>query len=128
MIKKNNMKSIKDVQYLISEVTRELEVLRKNITELNKKATKKKAKELTDRISFYRDIILYLESEPREAYLKEQVEKLTYRIGQVDEKIAYLESISKAPIALSNQKKSLKAEFNYDKHKRQLEVILFILN
>lgn len=122
------MKSIKDTQYLISETTREVESLRKSMTEENKKAVKKDIKKKLDRIKFLRDIVLYLESEPRESYLKEQVEKLTYRIGQVDEKIAYLESISKAAQALANQKKSLKAEFNYDKHKRQLEVILFILN
>lgn len=122
------MKTIKDTQYLISETTREVEALRKSMTEENKKSVKKDIKKKLDRISFLRDIVLYLESEPREIYLKEQVEKLTYRIGQVDEKMAYLESISKAAQALSNQKKSLKAEFNYDKHKRQLEVILFILN
>lgn len=122
------MRSIKDVQYLISETTREIESLRKSMTELNKKAVKKDIKNKLDRIKFLRDIVLYLESESREVYLKEQVEKLSYRIAQVDEKMAYLESISKTPIALANQKKSLKAEFNYDKHKRQLEVILFILN
>jgi uncharacterized membrane protein len=122
------MKTIKDTQYLISETAREVEALRKSMTEQNKKAVKKDIKKKLDRVNFLRDIILYLESEPREMYLKEQVEKLTYRIGQVDEKIAYLESISKAAQALANQKKSLKAEFNYDKHKRQLEVILFILN
>lgn len=122
------MKSIKDVQYLISETTREVESLRKGVTDLNKKAVKKDIKNKLDRVKFLRDIVLYLESEPREVYLKEQVEKLTYRIGQVDEKISYLESISKAPIALANQKKSLKEEFNYNKHKRQLEIILFILN
>lgn len=122
------MKSIKDTQYLISETTREIESLRKSMTEQNKKAVKKDIKKKLDRVKFLRDIILYLESEPREVYLKEQVEKLTYRIGQVDEKIAILEATSKAAQALANQKKSLKAEFNYDKHKRQLEVILFILN
>ena len=122
------MKTIKDTQYLISETAREIEALRKSMTEQNKKAVKKDIKKKLDRIKFLRDIVLYLESEPREVYLKEQVEKLTYRIGQVDEKISYLESISKAAQALANQKKSLKAEFNYDKHKRQLEVILFILN
>lgn len=122
------MKTIKDTQYLISETTREVEALRKSMTEQNKKAVKKDIKKKLDRIKFLRDIILYLESEPREVYLKEQVEKLTYRIGQVDEKIAILEATSKAAQALANQKKSLKAEFNYDKHKRQLEVILFILN
>lgn len=122
------MKSIKDTQYLISETTREVESLRKSMTEENKKAVKKDIKKKLDRIKFLRDIVLYLESEPREVYLKEQVEKLTYRIGQVDEKIAILEATSKAAQALANQKKSLKAEFNYEKHKRQLEVILFILN
>lgn len=122
------MKSIKDTQYLISETTREVESLRKSMTEENKKAVKKDIKKKLDRIKFLRDIVLYLESEPIEVYLKEQVEKLTYRIGQVDEKIAILEATSKAAQALANQKKSLKAEFNYEKHKRQLEVILFILN
>lgn len=122
------MKSIKDTQYLISETTREIESLRKSMTEQNKKAVKKDIKKKLDRIKFLRDIVLYLESDPREVYLKEQVEKLTYRIEQVDEKISYLESISKAAQALANQKKSIKAEFNYEKHKRQLEVILFILN
>jgi len=122
------VKSIKDTQYLISETTREIDVLKRNLTEQKKKAIKKDIKQRLDRIKFLRDIILYLESEPREVYLKEQVEKLTYRIAQVDEKFAILEAVSKAPQALANQKKSLKAEFNYDKHKRQLEVILFILN
>lgn len=139
------MKSIKDVQYLISETTREADSLKKSITEANKliisasetvadlnkrkvKSFKKELKAKLDRIGFYRDIILYLESESREVYLKEQVEKLSYRIGQVDEKIAILEATSKAAQALANQKKSLKAEFNYDKHKKQLEVIQFILN
>lgn len=122
------MKTIKDTQYLISETTREIESLRKSMTEQNKKAVKKDIKKKLDRIKFLRDIVLYLESDPREVYLKEQVEKLTYRIGQVDEKISILEATSKAAQALANQKKSLKAEFNYEKHKRQLEVILFILN
>ena len=122
------MRTIKDTQYLISETTREIESLKKNTTELNKKKFKKEIKKKIERIKFLRDIISYLESDPREVYLKVQEEKLQYRIAQVDEKIAVLRDISKAPGALANQIKSVKAEFNYDKHKRQLDVIQFILN
>lgn len=122
------MRTIKDTQYLISETTREIESLKKNTTKVNEKKFQKEIEKKLDRISFLRDIISYLESDPREVYLKVQEEKLQYRIAQVDEKIAVLKEISKAPGALANQIKSVKAEFNYDKHKRQLGVIQFILN
>ena len=139
------MKTVKDTQYLISETTREIESLKNSIVENTKvitkgaekevdkarkniKSFKKEIKKKIERIKFLRDIISYLESDPREVYLKVQEEKLQYRIAQVDEKIAALREISKAPIALSNQIKAVKAEFNYDKHKRQLDVIQFILN
>lgn len=122
------MKTVKDTQYLISETTREIESLKKNMTEINKKKFKKEIKKKVDRIKFLRDIITYLESDHREVYLKSQEEKLQYHIAQVDEKIAVLTGISKAPGALANQIKSVKAEFNYDKHKKQLDVIQFILN
>jgi TolA-binding protein len=139
------MKTVKDTQYLISETTREIESLKKSIIENEKvtktgtfsevqsswkkiKSFKKEIKKKIERIKFLRDIISYLESDPREVYLKIQEEKLQYRIAQVDEKIAVLRDISKAPGALANQIKSVKAEFNYDKHKRQLDVIQFILN
>lgn len=139
------MKTVKDTQYLISETTREIESLKNSINENQKvinngtesdadkarkkiKSFKKEIKKKIDRIKFLRDIITYLESDPREVYLKVQEEKLQYRITQVDDKIAVLREMSKAPGALSNQIKSVKAEFNYDKHKRQLDVIQFILN
>lgn len=139
------MKTVKDTQYLISETTREIESLKNSINDNQKvvnngtesdadkarkkiKSFKKEIKKKIDRIKFLRDIITYLESDPREVYLKFQEEKLQYRIAQVDDKISVLREISKAPLALSNQIKSVKAEFNYDKHKRQLDVIQFILN
>lgn len=139
------MKTIKDTQYLISETTREIESLKNSINDNQKvvnngsesdadkarkkiKSFKKEIKKKIDRIKFLRDIITYLESDPRKVYLKVQEEKLQYRITQVDNKISVLKEISKTPIALSNQIKSVKAEFNYDKHKRQLDVIQFILN
>lgn len=139
------MKTVKDTQYLISETTREIESLKKSIIENEKitktgtftevqsswkkiKSFKKEIKKKLDRIKFLRDIITYLESDPREVYLKSQEEKLQYRIAQVDDTIESLRAISKAPGALANQIKSVKAEFNYDKHKKQLDVIQFILN
>jgi hypothetical protein len=138
------MKTVKDTQYLISETTREIESLRRSIIEANKivlrtneevgkvrkrvKSFRNEIKKKLDRIKFLRDIILYLESDPREAYLKNQESLLQDRISKVDEKIAILRSVSKTPIALSNQIKAVKAEFNYDKHKKQLDVIQFILN
>lgn len=139
------MKTVKDTQHLISETTREIGSLKISINENQRvvnngaeseadkarkkiKSFKKEIKKKIDRIKFLRDIITYLESDPREVYLKSQEEKLQYRIAQVDEKIAVLRGISKAPGALANQTKSVKAEFNYDKHKKQLDVIQFILN
>ena len=138
------MKTVKDTQYLISETTREIESLRRSIIEANKivlrtneeadkvrkrvKSFRNEIKKKLDRIKFLRDIILYLESDPREAYLKNQENLLQDRISKVDEKIETLRSVSRAPIALSNQIKAIKAEFNYDKHKKQLDVIQFILN
>ncbi len=112
------MKTVKDTQYLISETTREIKLL-KGSSDIKKKL---------DRIGFLRDVIFYLESEPREVYLKNQESLLQDRISKVDEKIETLRSVSRAPIALANQIKAVKAEFNYDKHKKQLDVIQFILN
>jgi len=139
------MKSIKDTQYLISETSREVRSLTNSIIEAQKltvsnidavrvkaakdvKAFKREVQKKMDRISFLRDIISYLETEPREGYLRDQEEKLSYRIAKVDEKIADYKALAKNPLTLSNQIKHVKAEFDYAKQVRQLEVILFILN
>lgn len=138
------MKTVKDTQYLISETTREIESLKRSVVEANKvvlrtneeadkvrkrvKSFRNEIKKKLDRIKFLRDVIFYLESEPREVYLKTQESLLQDRISKVDEKIETLRSVSRAPIALANQIKAVKAEFNYDKHKKQLDVIQFILN
>jgi len=122
------MKTVKDVKYLVNEITNECNSLKKSRTTLNKKSIDKEIKKRIVRLDFYRDIILYLESDPREDYLKTQEAKLIARIMAVDDKIAILDATYKARQALSNATKSLKAEFNYDKNKKQLEVIQFILN
>jgi hypothetical protein len=122
------MKTVKDIKYLINEVTNECNSLKKNRTVYNQKSTDKEITKLITRLNFYRDILTYLESDPREEYLRAQEAKLISRIMVVDDKITILDATYRTRQALSNAIKSLKAEFNYDKNKKQLEVIQFILN
>jgi hypothetical protein len=121
------MKTTKDVNDLISDVTKEIESLKK-LSNQPSSILKKEIKIKLDRLIFYRDIVTYLDTHPREEYLREQEAKLILRISSVDDKIYHLSGISKTPQALSNQIKSIKSELNYNKHKEQLEIIQFILN
>jgi hypothetical protein len=111
------MKTVKDIKQL-----------KEDLIKASQNLSKKEMKTVSSKIAFYQDIIAYLESGPREGGLKAQEAKLIARIMAVDDKIAILDATYRARQALSNAIKSLKAEFNYDKNKKQLEVIRFILN
>jgi hypothetical protein len=111
------MKTVKDVK-----------LLKEEFIKASQNLSSKEMKGIAAKIAFYQDIIAYLESGPREGGIKAQEQKLIAKIKVVDDKIAILDSTYKTNQALSNAIKSLKVEFNYDKYKRQLEVIQFILN
>lgn len=115
------MKTISDINLEIDEI---INTLKENKSILTKSETAK----LKKRIGYLRTIIMYLETEPNEEFIRSNIRKLKGLLAAKESQYSYwLKNV--APIGLSDKKyKSIyKSEHNLNNVKTQIKNLEFIL-
>jgi hypothetical protein len=115
------MKTIEDIKTRISTIIS----LKDNVADLNKKEIKKKRKKDTDELKRLRELIKYLETSPREEFIKSEIE----RIEKYNNRTLDMCKPQPLPNGKSYQpnKSAIKTERNYNENKRYLDNLLFLV-
>lgn len=105
------MKTIEDIKTRIAKIIS----LKDNTDDLDKKQIKKKKKKDTDELKRLRVLIKYLETNPREEFVKSEIERIEKYNNHTLE------------LCVSGKKSAIKTERNYVENKRYLDNLLFLV-
>ena len=115
------MKTIEDIKTRIATIIS----LKDDIADLDKKEIKKKRKKDTDELKRLRVLIKYLETNPREEFIKSEIE----RIEKYNNRTLDMCKPQPSPSGRFYQpkKSAIKTERNYNENKRYLDNLLFLV-
>lgn len=120
------MKTIFFIKEEIKKVQTEMDF----ISDFKIPENKKKFGELKKRVCFLKEVLMYLETNPSEEFIKNQIKKLENRISSIDFSIVKLfkEGTSRKDINNSPHTKKLKKEYNFSTLNKQLNALKYIAN
>lgn len=115
------MKTIEDVKVDINEVNE----LLKSKDEIKKS----KLNKLKDRLKFYRDMILYLETNPNSEYLLKELDRLTIKKQTIDSQFDFWFKNSKPyGLSLGKSKSLYKKEMGVQNLDLQIKTLTYLLS
>lgn len=112
----------------IKEVSGEIKNLRKYALKSKSDGDEKESKKAIREVNFLKNVLWYLETSPREEFLKSELIKLTKRVDNINEHYANWLKNDKPPSVLPEKAKSFYAkEMGVPLLKSQIKTITYIL-